>query len=387
MRSLMFAAVSLSLIGCASEGEVDELAGETAADDVVDGKADSAADGVYTYFSIRGDTRKCASPFCGGFHLARVNRTSTTCHDGKTGDSCYTPELDFSEANLSQATQFKLTSAAAQGAFGDGVKALVRGRFAKKSTGTVQPQLGRFIVTEAWIAQSDAVSDGVFVKVHDNGLRCIAAPCPSLNEKGLNTSRSADISDIDYAASGLSDEQIGDAVQHMFEPSGLIVAGDRYSFKISGRKGKGRTATAVYARLTDATTCAGTVVPGSSSFVDSADGKQCEMPETHCLTGDSNACPFLTPLPPTFCSDGTIVKGAPSFIDSADGMECQMPSVHCVTKDFSACPQLSPLPPDFCSDGTIVRGDSHFIPSADGKECQMPSVHCVTNDAGSCPLF
>ncbi len=386
MRSLLIALpLSLSLLGCASDAEVDELAGEVPADDVVDGKADSAADGAYTYFSIKGDTRKCTAPHCGGFHLARVNRTSTTCHDGSTADSCYTPELDFSESNLSQKVQDQLRLAAANGAIGDGVKALVRGRFAAKSTGPIAPELGRFIVTEAWVAQSGSISDGVFVKVHDNGLRCIAAPCPSLHERGLNTSRGADISEVDFAPAGLADEQIGELMQHMFEPSGLIVVGDRFTFKVNGRKGKGRTATAVFARLSDAATCAGTEVEGSSSFVDSTDGKQCEVPETHCLTNDFNACPQFQPLPPDFCADGTIVKGAPSFTSSADGMECRLPSVHCVTKDSNACPQLSPLPPNFCADGTIVRGESSFIDSADGKECEMPSIHCVTNDAAACP--
>lgn len=253
MRFSTFAVASLfsmSLLGCTSEAEFDELAGETAADDAADdGKSDGAASGVYTYFAIKGDTRKCASPYCGGFHMNRVNRTTTTCHDGKTGDSCYTPELDFSESGLSQQTQYKLTTAAASGAFGDGVKALVRGRFAKTSLGPIEPQLGRFIVTEAWIAQSGSVSDGVFVKVRDNGLRCFAAPCPSMNEKALNTARGADIAEVDYSSSGLSDEQVGELGSQMFEPSGLIIAGDRYNFKIGGRKGKGRTATAVYRKM------------------------------------------------------------------------------------------------------------------------------------------
>jgi len=392
MRALMFQAalplLSISLIAaCASEAEYDELAGETAEDEALDGKADGAASGAYTYFAIKGDTRRCASPFCGGYHLNRVNRTTTVCHDGKAGDSCYTPELDFSQSGLSPTTQFELTSAAASGAIGEGVKALVRGRFAKQSNNPIQPELGRFIVTEAWIAQTDAVSDGVFVKVSDNGLRCFAAPCPSMTEKGLNTSRSAGIAEIDYSSSGLADEQIGELGLQMFEPSGLIVAGDRFSFKISGRPGKGRTATAVFARLADAAEfCAdGTVVSGPSTFVDSADGKQCELPAAHCLTNDFGACPQLQPLPPNFCADGTVVTGPASFIASADGMECQMPSVHCVTKDFGACPQLQPLPPNFCSDGTVVSGPASFIDSADGKECRIPSVHCLTNDSASCP--
>ena len=129
----------------------------------------------------------------------------------------------------------------------------------------------------------------------------------------------------------------------------------------------------------------GTIAQGASSFIDWADGKQCEIPGAHCLTKDASACPQLAPLSPDWCADGRIVQGAPSFIGSADGKECQMPSVHCVTNDMSACPQLSPLSPDWCADGTIVRGASSFIGSADGKECEMPSVHCVTRDPNACP--
>ena len=271
MRAFMTKAalplLSISLFSaCASEGEYDELAGETAEDEALDGKADGAPSGVYTYFAIKGDTRRCAFPFCGGYHIERLNRSTTVCHDRQSSASCYTPELDFSESGLSQDTQYKLTSAAAQGALGEGVKALVRGRFAPTGTGKTAPELGRFIVTEAWVAQSDAVSDGVFVKVRDNGLRCIAAPCPSLNEKGLNTSRGVNIAEIDYASAGLTDEQIGELGHQMFEPSGLIVAGERYTFSIDGRKGKGRTANAVFARLADAAAGA-CFVGGCSSHI------------------------------------------------------------------------------------------------------------------------
>jgi len=131
----------------------------------------------------------------------------------------------------------------------------------------------------------------------------------------------------------------------------------------------------------------GTIVPGESNFVPSADEMECAMPTRHCVTNDGFACPQFSPLPPDFCEDGTVVMGPSSFISSADGMECQIPSVHCVTNDGFACPQLSPLPPDFCEDGTVVSGPSSFISSADGMECEMPSVHCLTNEMDACPLF
>jgi hypothetical protein len=281
MRSLMFPVFSISLIAsCASNAEFDELAGETAEDEALDGKADGAPNGTYTYFAIKADTRKCAAPFCGGYHLDRVNRSTTVCHDRSSSESCYTPELDFSESGLSVDTRVALTTAAANGTLGEGVTALVRGRFAPTSLGEIEPQLGRFIVTEAWIAQSDSVADGVFVKVRDNGVRCIAAPCPSLTEKGLNTSRSADIAELDFSPSGLGDEQLGEVGIELFEESGVIVAGDRFTFSISGRPGKGRTATAVFVRLEDR--------QSGACFVGGCSGQICSDQE-----GVISTCEFL----------------------------------------------------------------------------------------------
>lgn len=271
MRSLIAASlVSVSLIAaCSSDGEVDELAGETAADDAAnaDGKGDVAADGAYTYFSIKGDIRRCAFPTCGGDFLARVNRTTTVCHDGKSAAQCYTPELDFSESGLKQEAQDKLRLAISEGSIGEGVKAIVRGRFARYGSQKIGREMGRFIVTEAWVAQTKTTTDGVFVKIHDNGLRCIAAPCPSTGETALNTSRSANIAEVDFAPSGLTDEQVGELSEKMFQPSGLIIAGDRFTVKFQGRTGKGRTATNVFARLENPAQSEGCFVGGCSGQI------------------------------------------------------------------------------------------------------------------------
>ena len=193
MRTLFAAALSISLLtACASEGEYDELAGETDADDIgnADGKGDVAAGGVYTYFAIRGDMRKCTFPMCGGDYLERLNRTTTVCHDGKSAAACYIPELDFSESGLKPEVQGLLEVASAQSTLTGGVKGIVRGRFARYGTGKgAARDMGRFIVTEAWVAQGAASTDGVFVKITDNGLRCITAPCPSTGEIGRASCR------------------------------------------------------------------------------------------------------------------------------------------------------------------------------------------------------
>lgn len=263
------AACSLMVTACASQ-EVDELAGPDEAEPA-DGKADISEGGVHTYFEISRDMRKCSFPMCSGFFLDRLNATSTKCHDGSTSETCYTPELDWSESGLSQPAIDALEVAAAQSVLKEGVHAIVRGRFAKKNLTTPSPSLGRFVVTEAWLSQSDSVSSGVFAKVADNGVRCIIAPCPSTGEKALNTSRVAAIAEIDFAESGIDDATLSELSSDLFEPHGLIIAGDRFNFKLNGNKAKGRTATAVYRRLKN--------VAAAECFVGGCSGQICSENE------------------------------------------------------------------------------------------------------------
>lgn len=245
----VFAATAALIPACSTSSTTDELAGETSADDAIDGKADAAVDGAYTYFEIRTDLRKCVSPLCGGYFLSRVNRSYTTCVDNSVNAACYVPALDWSESGLSDGLQQKLVSAASLDATSDGVRAIVRGRFAPQQY--VQGNLGRFIVTEAWVEEGDTVSEGVFVRAKTNHIQCIAAPCPTVTEKALNTARTANIAEIDWSLAGLEDREIQAMNDRLNDDSGVIFAGDRYLFSENGRTAKGRTATAAYARLVD----------------------------------------------------------------------------------------------------------------------------------------
>lgn len=242
LRSLeALAAASVLLGACASSAPTDELAGESSADDAIGGKADGAVDGSYTYFEVWTDLRKCAAPACGGFFVARLNRSYTVCPDHTAQDACYVPSLDWTEAGVSEGLQGKLLAAATVDATSEGVHAIVRGRFA--------PQ--RFIVTEAWVEEGDTVSDGVFLRAKTNSIQCIAAPCPTITEKALNASRSANIAEIDWSYAGLEERQIETFTGRLATEGGVILAGDRYTVHENGRTAKGRTATAVYARLVD----------------------------------------------------------------------------------------------------------------------------------------
>ena len=177
----------LGLAACSSFADPPSEITSDSADEVsLASSADAdAIDGARTYFAITADLRKCASPMCGGWFLRRLNQPLTRCHDGQFAAMCYTPVLDWSKADLSEALQGKLLDAAHQGALSGDVDAIVRGRFARTNSTTPDPSLGRFVITEAWGAEGSVPAQGAFVRVEDNGLRCLVAPCPSITETTL----------------------------------------------------------------------------------------------------------------------------------------------------------------------------------------------------------
>jgi hypothetical protein len=246
LASLIPAALAMSACVSTDSTITDELAGEIAADDLVDGKADAGAiDGSYTYYQIRADLRRCIRPGCGvGFFLERLNRTTTECGDGTVGAACYANDLDLRESGLTDDNYLDLVRFAEQGSFGElGARAIVRGRF----------DASTFIVTEAWLPVNDTPAEGVFTRVKDAGIRCAVAPCPSTQELGLNTSRSGLIVDVDFEPAALLDDATRDEiVGDMFTPAGVIIAGDRFTKTVNKREAKGRTATAVFRKIVTA---------------------------------------------------------------------------------------------------------------------------------------
>ncbi len=128
----------------------------------------------------------------------------------------------------------------------------------------------------------------------------------------------------------------------------------------------------------------GTIVKGIVSYIPSADGMECRLPNIHCLSNDPNACLRLTAPAEDFCQNGEVVNGYPNFYRAADGMECMMPNIHCVTLNPESCPNLSLARP--CPFGTLVE-EQTFIPSGDQKECRLVRYHCLTTDPHNCPQF
>jgi uncharacterized protein DUF6748 len=254
MRSLLPLLAFVPLwTGCAAATASDpDLDDESAIDDDVVA-ADSPYASSYRYFKIVADLRKCPSPGCGGWFVQRLNRTQTRCYDGTYGDSCYTAWLDWTQAKLGDANKDRMLQACEQGARSESVVAIVRGMWRPFGDNERYSSAGTFQLAEAWVAEPNSASDGVFVRIRDNGIRCIVAPCPHLDEARLNSTTAHVIDELDFSVSRLDERTIDALVAATESPDGIVVAGHRYEVYDNGHGGLGRTVTAGYRRLVEPT--------------------------------------------------------------------------------------------------------------------------------------
>lgn len=222
---------------CAADGTSDsttpgddELAGENGADGE---KADANAlqDTFGIYMAQKVGAFECnGAGSCTHVDLVRAGRSTTTCADGSSKASCEVRGLDFTKLNLSSSklndVTKKLQASAATPEIGP--QLLLRGKYVHGSN-PLNPGVDwiTFQVTELWVAQiPDGVTDGSLVMIRDNGIRCIEAPCPSLNEARLNSTRTMNIHGIDWPT-GLASSIQDKIYTATTKPDGVIVAGDR----------------------------------------------------------------------------------------------------------------------------------------------------------------
>jgi hypothetical protein len=207
----------------------DELAGEHD-----DGEA-AKADAPYDTFGIM-EAQKIGAFECNGLgsctHVAlnRANRSTTTCADGSTDATCSVRYLDFSKLHLTDSKLGKLTDALqAQAGNPDlGTQLLVRGSY-KHGTNPIYPGVDwvTFQVSQVWLAQiADGNTEGTFVLTHSNGRECIDAPCASIDEARLNSSRMATTEGLDWSNDQESTSTHDDVETALFA-AGAIVVGDR----------------------------------------------------------------------------------------------------------------------------------------------------------------
>lgn len=226
VRALLCVTLPLSLWACGPD--VDQpTTGELTSD-----TADEIQGGSAGYFSIRRDQRRCASPMCGGFWVARLNEATTRCPGESTPQAeCYIAELDTTQLGPQ--------------AVGYGFD-VVRGRLSRRTFG----QIGRFAVlnaSEGWTAATPDAPTGGFVKLIDTGVQCVTTPCFNIRQARLNTGSERTISELDTSALALTVEQQA-ALLEGLATDGVLAAGVNRS---RPRRGVAWVASQVYLRYVE----------------------------------------------------------------------------------------------------------------------------------------
>jgi hypothetical protein len=158
------------------------------------------------FYTFRRDVRRCASPRCGGYFIKAVNQSRTRCANNRYQSECYV-------ANIEWGAQAEPEN--------DG--ALLRGNL--RPGGNHWGGLGVLRVSEVWEAASANQPSGIFFRVRDRGIRCIAAPCATHHEVKLNSSASRNVAGVDLAGAGAPDNTLSDANAAMTTAEGILVSG------------------------------------------------------------------------------------------------------------------------------------------------------------------
>lgn len=170
-----------------------------------------------SFYSFRRDLRKCASPRCGGFFVKLVNQSRTRCADNRSQPECYVANIDWNG-------QIEP----------DNDRGLLRGTM--RTQGDRNGRYGVLSVSEVWRAASDNKPAGMFFRVRDRGVRCIAAPCPTHHEARLNSTVSRNIAGVDLSGAGAADNVLSEANAAMTSTDGILVSGDHSP--VSGPAGR-----------------------------------------------------------------------------------------------------------------------------------------------------
>jgi hypothetical protein len=182
-----------------------------------------------SFYTIRRDVRRCASPMCGGYFVKLANQSRTRCHNGRYMPECYVAEIQ-------SAGQQQIETGA-----------LVRGSISQRDYGRRQ-SFGVLRAGEVWLPSGNTQATGSYFRVRDRGIRCIAAPCETHHEARLNSTASRNIAGVDLSGAGATDKAESDANTAMTSPDGIIIAGVHTS--VTGPAGRSRMlkATQFYVR-------------------------------------------------------------------------------------------------------------------------------------------
>ena len=219
------------------------VAAQLSAPQVIEAEAPQSVQNS-TFYTVRADMRRCASPMCGGYFIKRVNQPTTRCANGRNMPECYVANIDWNGA-----TEV------------DAKRALLRGLLVTK--GNRNGKYGTLKVLEAWQSVGNGDAQGEFFRVRDLGVRCIAAPCETHSEAKLNTTISRKIAGVNLPDSQTSE----DVYKALTSPEGILVAGSLTD--VTGPAGRNKTlnATQVYLQTSSATAMKPCIKTGCSNTI------------------------------------------------------------------------------------------------------------------------
>lgn len=187
-----------------------------------------AADENFAYYSFSQDTRKCASPLCGGYWVSLVNHGFTRCADGSWEKQCYVAELNLSALGLSPAQESDVRASAEQ--------LIARGTLAEEGfDGDVE--LGVFAAEEAWLGHPEAKPNGRLYRARSSGIQCITTPCPTTEISLINwffPPQNVDGLDLSRVPKGVDADE---GYAQFNEPEGVLVFGKLH--RVKGEAGFG----------------------------------------------------------------------------------------------------------------------------------------------------
>ncbi|HEX2574310.1 MAG TPA: Kazal-type serine protease inhibitor family protein [Polyangia bacterium] len=215
------------------------------------GRDDLAGSG--SFYRVRRDVRRCASPLCGGYFVALLNQGTTPCRDGTSQAECYVAEADWTRLGPEGSALERFRNALLAGT------AVVRADVAPRTYGDFG-DLGVLVVGEAWEAATATPPSGTFYRVYDTGLRCGTTPCFSLRADVLDAGDALYLSGLDLGPVRAPQEQVNLAEERL-RLSAILVAGTPRAVSGSGADSAGYQLTAAqfYLRTlgNPATACGG----------------------------------------------------------------------------------------------------------------------------------
>jgi hypothetical protein len=164
----------------------------------------------------RKDTRRCASPMCGGVFVKRVNQALTRCADGSDQAECYVYGVDLSALLLTDALATNVDTKFTE------KHAIVRAD-ARYTTFNGQ-RIGKLKVKEAWLGAGEIDVESNVYRVADSGIRCITTPCNVVQASTLNSRDAMPINSVTLGSVGSSQER-SKARAAIMTAKGVLVAG------------------------------------------------------------------------------------------------------------------------------------------------------------------